>query len=59
MSAIVAKMSIHVLFFGSTATTTGKRKIEIELAEGLKSCEIFESVKVKYPELAAHRLLFR
>lgn len=49
---------VRVLFFGPTAAITGTRQIEIELADELRSADVFQDLKAKYPELSSHRLLF-
>jgi molybdopterin converting factor small subunit len=51
-------MPIRVLFFGSTASVTGKRQIEVEFANGVRAQQIFDQVIAKFPALVAHRLLF-
>ena len=51
-------MPIRVLFFGSTAAITGKRQIEVELANTSRAQQIFDHLLTEYPNLAAHRLLF-
>ena len=51
-------MPIRVLFFGSTATITGKRQIEVELANTSKAQQIFDHLIAEYPSMATHRLLF-
>jgi molybdopterin converting factor small subunit len=51
-------MSIKVLFFGSTAAVTGKRQIEIDVADETRASVVFDQMLTEYPPLAAHRLLY-
>ena len=51
-------MNVRVLFFGSTATITGERQMEVELANASKAQQIFDQLLAEYPNLAAQRLLF-
>ena len=50
-------MRVQVLFFGSTADITGKRRIETEFHDGSKASEVFDKLLAEYPGLAVHRLL--
>lgn len=51
-------MKVQVLFFGATADTVGKREIEIDLADGAKSDDVFAEIVSAYPNLKQHKLLF-
>lgn len=51
-------MKVQVLFFGATAEATGKREIEMDLANGVKSGAAFDEIRRKYPQLNQHSLLF-
>ena len=51
-------MSVKVLFFGSTAAVTGKRQIEIDVADETRASVVFDQMLNEYPRLAAHRLLY-
>lgn len=50
-------MTVQVLFFGATADTIGKRRIEIELPINAAASEILERLISDFPGLSKHRLL--
>jgi molybdopterin converting factor small subunit len=49
---------IKVLFFGATADETGKRSIDLSLAEDSDAEIALNEVLTQFPELKNHRLLF-
>ena len=49
---------ISVLFFGSTAEVTGRRRLEIEVADGTHARAIFDRMLTEHPRLAVHKLHF-
>jgi molybdopterin converting factor small subunit len=51
-------MPVNVLFFGSTAAVTGKRRVAVDLAGDSRASEVFDRLLTEYPRLAAHKLLF-
>jgi len=51
-------MKVQVLFFGATADATGKREIEIDLAEETKAENVFRRIVRDFPQLETHSLLF-
>ncbi|MFN2502121.1 MAG: MoaD/ThiS family protein [Pyrinomonadaceae bacterium] len=51
-------MSVKVLFFGATASVTGKRQIEVAVEGTTRASKIFDDVLSQYPALTSHRLLF-
>jgi len=51
-------MKVQVLFFGATADATGKREIEIDLAEETKAENVFRGIVRDFPQLETHSLLF-
>ena len=51
-------MTIQVLFFGATVNAAGERKIELFLPEGETSDRAFEQIKLDYPKLRSHKLLY-
>lgn len=51
-------MKVSVLFFGATADAVGARELTLELPEAARASAAFGAIVEKYPQLAAHRLLF-
>ncbi len=51
-------MKVQVLFFGATAEATGKREIEIDLADETPAENVFHKIIRNYPQLENHSLLF-
>ena len=51
-------MKVQILFFGATAEITGKREIELNLAEETKANEIFDKILNDFPQMRRHSLLF-
>lgn len=51
-------MPIQVLFFGATADIAGKRRQEIDVADGTHASTVFESILTEHPRLSAYRLHF-
>lgn len=51
-------MKVQVLFFGATADATGKREIEIDLADETRAENAFRKIVCDYPQLENHSLLF-
>ena len=51
-------MKVQVLFFGATAEITGKREIELNLAEETKAEKVFDGVLNDFPQMRQHSLLF-
>jgi len=51
-------MSIQVLFFGATATISGKRSIQVDVGEDPVASAVFERVLTDHPRLRAHKLHF-
>ena len=51
-------MKVQVLFFGATAEITGKREIELSLAEETRADKIFDKVLTDFPNMRQHSLLF-
>ena len=47
---------VDVLFFGATAQIHGKRRIELESANG-PARDLFEELMSRYPALRSHKLL--
>ena len=52
------QVKISVLFFGATADETGKRSLELPIAQGFTSGAAFDQVLANFPGLSHHRLLF-
>ena len=51
-------MKVQVLFFGATADATGKREIEIDLADETKAETAFHKIIRDFPQLENHSRLF-
>ncbi len=51
-------MKVQVLFFGATAEATGKKEIEIDLADEAKAENAFKKIVRDFPQLENHSLLF-
>ena len=51
-------MKVQVLFFGATADATGKREIQMPLAENTNAEKVFENIIKQFPQLKSHSLLF-
>ena len=51
-------MKVQVLFFGATADATGKREIEIDLANETRAENAFKKIVRDFPQLESHSLLF-
>ncbi len=51
-------MKLQVLFFGATASISGKRSFQVETDEGMHVCAVFERILIEHPSLTAHKLLF-
>lgn len=49
-------MPNRVLFFGATADITGSRVIEMNTLIGFNALDALEAIKLKYPDLSAHKL---
>ena len=49
---------VTILFFGSTASVTGKREITLDPPRSSKAKKVFDDVIAEYPQLASYRLLF-
>ena len=51
-------IKLNILFFGATADTIGKRRIEIELQIDAVASQILEKLISDFPSLSNHRLLY-
>ncbi len=48
---------VSILFFGLTAAVTGRRRLEIKVAEGAHARAIYDQVLTEHPRLAVHKLI--
>jgi molybdopterin converting factor small subunit len=51
-------MRLNVLFFGATAETVGKRRVELDVPADATAGSVLQSLLSHHPKLRSHQLLY-